>query len=101
MSAEYGRKLNYDEALTIALADQPGWTEARILSLEDYLVRRYGEVYPAQRERLDAELLEIQYTVENLIAFGQRHKLMADFDLQTEALKVYCRKNNIEINNNE
>lgn len=89
----------YEDALAMARADEAGWQDAQIWTLEDYLVRRTGEKLSGEnRTKFDQRLRDIRdYTLENLTVLGNEYNLLADFDLQTESLMVYCRRNGMEL----
>lgn len=94
-----GESLNYEEALAQAEADPEGWVDAQTWTLEDYLMRRSGEMLDArQREQFQADYLAIKdITITTLTQLGEKYNLLADFDLQSEGLKVYCRRKNITL----
>ena len=88
--------LDYESALKEAQTDQEGWNKAKTWVLEDYLVRRSGEVLQGpEKVRFDA-IIRNSDIPEQLITLGEEYHLLENFDLQTESLRTYCRQHGKE-----
>ena len=98
MEQEPGKKMSYKDVLNLAKTDKTDWVNIQIWTLEDYLVRIAGEKPNIDIEQFSKRLRTLnQYTLESLKAIGEEYRLLADYDLETESLKTFCHRNNIEL----
>lgn len=89
--------LSYAEALEMARVNVADWRQAQASALDSYLSdRTIEQPHPGILEDL-RKVKHGEQELEDLIAVGNKYNLLPDFDLEAEALKVYCRKNNLEL----
>jgi hypothetical protein len=93
--------LGYEAALTLARSDQEGWGRAQSIALETHLLRA-SELQPdeAKRKIVQDRIKELgsNYSaLQELLKLGEEQNLLADFDLEREAVKLYCDQRNIEL----
>ena len=94
------RRLNREHALSEAKRDTTEWINIQIWTLEDYLMKMAGEklCFDRKKEKLFIQKLKgLEYTVKNLTALGKEYYMLAGYDLETESLNTFCRRNNIRI----
>jgi hypothetical protein len=96
-SMENREGLKYEAALALAEGDPEGWERAQVIALEGCLLRA-SELQPdtAKKSMIQNRISE-RPTLQELFQLGEKQKLLADFDLEREALKVYCNQRDIKL----
>lgn len=88
----------YQEALEKARTKPDEWRNAQIWTLGHYLGERALKM--PNKTVFDKEFEELKdrsLNLESLIALGNKYNMLADYDLEAESLKVFCKWNHVEL----
>lgn len=89
--------LGYEAALALTKDDREGWDRAQVITLERCLLRA-SELQPDMaRKSIIQNRISEGAPLQELLQLGEEQNLLADFDLEREALKVYCDQRNIKL----
>ena len=93
------RKMSYENALVLAKANVAGWIDIQIQTLENHLTTMATRNLEGSEKDVFYNLLNRlkRYDLNSLTMLGNEYHLLADYDLQTESLKIFCERNGIKI----
>jgi hypothetical protein len=96
-SMENQEGLSYEAALALTKADPEGWDRAQMIALESCLLR-VSELQPDMgKKSIIQNRIREGATFQELLQLGNEQNLLADFDLEREALKIYCDQRDIKL----